>query len=303
MHHFRALSCGNLASVVLSAEQPARVLGVTSQGVFLRSASKWLVFVSAGGSHGPLTVTLQNTRASFSQVKVGAKAQFGDESIIILEADMVIDLNGCRLWKPVAPPTSARLNFELIADRLAQAQRAVAGKKGVASISWLLSRAQHARLPRPDSEGDFLLAPHRVLQIQASLRDQGGAGLHAALPGLLGLGAGLTPAGDDFILGFLLCLNRWQGALSPGVDLESLNRQMVRSAYRRTTQLSANLIECATLGLADERLVNGLDWLLSGETTDPDVLGNLLGWGNSSGVSVLAGFATALSGSMDDGFG
>jgi len=119
----------------------------------------------------------------------------------------------------------------------------------------------------------------------------------------LGLGAGLTPAGDDFILGFLLCLNRWQGALSPGVDLESLNRQMVRSAYRRTTQLSANLIECATLGLADERLVNGLDWLLSGETTDPDVLGNLLGWGNSSGVSVLAGFATALSGSMDDGFG
>jgi hypothetical protein len=56
-----------------------------------------------------------------------------------------------------------------------------------------------------------------------------------------------------------------------------------------TATLSANLIECASLGQADERLTGALDGLLSG-AVDPDrIAASLAGWGSSSGAGVLAG--------------
>jgi hypothetical protein len=112
---------------------------------------------------------------------------------------------------------------------------------------------------------------------------------------LLGYGSGLTPSGDDFIVGLLLALNRWKGVLAPSGDLNTLNHRVVEAAYEKTTTLSANLIECAASGLADERLIAALDWLMSGNSRDSDFVDELLSWGNSSGMDVFMGFAIALS--------
>jgi hypothetical protein len=117
----------------------------------------------------------------------------------------------------------------------------------------------------------------------------------ASMLPLLGMGAGLTPSGDDLALGFLLALNRWGGVLAPGLDLKSLNLEIVQGAYERTTTLSANLIDCASQGQADERLILGLDGLLS-EAYGPAICAaSLAGWGNSSGVDALVGMGLAMS--------
>jgi hypothetical protein len=110
----------------------------------------------------------------------------------------------------------------------------------------------------------------------------------------LGAGGGLTPSGDDFILGFLLSLNRWKHALFPDVDVKNLNRQIITAAYQKTTTLSANLIECAALGWADERLIRACDSMMSAIHPNTQFLAPLLGWGNSSGVDVFVGFVTAM---------
>jgi hypothetical protein len=105
----------------------------------------------------------------------------------------------------------------------------------------------------------------------------------------------LTPSGDDLVIGLLLSLNRCRDAVWPREDRHKLNRQVVAAAYRNTTTLSANLIECAALGQADERLINAVDSIAYGVVRGPQVVDDLLGWGNSSGVDALAGMAIVLS--------
>ncbi len=113
----------------------------------------------------------------------------------------------------------------------------------------------------------------------------------AALEKCLGLGEGLTPAGDDLVLGFLLAINRWGDLLCPDQDGREINQTIRQAAHRKTNTLSANLIECASLGQADERLILALDGIMTGEP-DPDTcVAHLLSWGHTSGAYVLAGMA------------
>jgi hypothetical protein len=112
---------------------------------------------------------------------------------------------------------------------------------------------------------------------------------------LLGLGPGLTPLGDDFILGVVLTLNRWGHSLSPLKDLEKLNQSLLRSAKQKTTSLSASLLACAVEGAADERLLIVLDSIFSGKESSLEDLENFLTWGSSSGIAVLAGIMSVLT--------
>jgi len=112
----------------------------------------------------------------------------------------------------------------------------------------------------------------------------------------LGRGPGLTPGGDDLIVGVLLNLNRWKPQSLTKDRLENFNKEIVNQAYQKTTTLSANLIECAANGLADERLIDALDWIKSDRFDDErKLIDGLLGWGNTSGIQVFIGFLLALN--------
>jgi hypothetical protein len=110
------------------------------------------------------------------------------------------------------------------------------------------------------------------------------------LTGLLGRGRGLTPSGDDVVIGLLLMLNRWHTDLAWGM----LNRAVIEAAYRVTTTISANLIECAADGQGDERLVTVADGIVTGRPAIEECVECVLEWGSSSGLDALAGMAIAL---------
>ena len=83
--------------------------------------------------------------------------------------------------------------------------------------------------------------------------------------------------------------------LPPQENLDQINQEIVSAAYQKTTTLSANLIECAVQGLADQRLVAALDWLVSATGESMQVIERLLSWGSSSGGDAFVGFAAALA--------
>ena len=56
----------------------------------------------------------------------------------------------------------------------------------------------------------------------------------------------------------------------------------------------ANLIEMATWGESDERLVNAMDYIQGADYSREKIAGDLAGWGHSSGLAVLAGIAAAI---------
>jgi hypothetical protein len=123
------------------------------------------------------------------------------------------------------------------------------------------------------------LSPHIV----ASLRKTVG-GILAGDPGqcvvgaaeLAGRGSGLTPTGDDVLMGVLFALWVWQpGSMWPAL--------IARAAAPRTTTLSANFIRAAAAGEAV--------WQWHDLTRgDPSAVERILEIGHSSGADAWTGF-------------
>lgn len=122
-----------------------------------------------------------------------------------------------------------------------------------------------------------------------------------ALGGLLGLGAGLTPSGDDVLVAWLAWQRATGGRTAPFDGL--------RECFRETTRTSATLLACALDGETSEALNQLLLALAAprrGTTFHRDLAAaveEVAHTGHSSGADALAGLAvlwqTVLSRSVD----
>ena len=102
---------------------------------------------------------------------------------------------------------------------------------------------------------------------------------------LLGLGPGLTPAGDDVLAGLLVALHRRDDLRAPLAD------EVSRLSPSRTTALSAALLRHAAAGTAVTAVLDLAD-ALAGHGTDDglvEALARLLMVGSSSGTALAHG--------------
>ena len=263
---------GYLAKKIFAEGGTAGVLGKTSQGIYLSTPSRWVVFCSWGRFCSPLTVIVDGKKSELERVAVGMEAQFETNQLSIPEAGIVLILAESLEWVPNEPIMQPSAIVDCV-ERLDSLRRNVQSIKG------------------------------NVVDIpeEGNLGMQVGERLEEALSQHLGAGQGLTPSGDDFVTGYLLAVNRYKPSFWLQGDLESLNRQVVAAAYQKTTRLSANLIEMATWGESDERLLNALDYVLGADYDLEEIAVHLSGWGHSSGVAGLGGMAAAiLTGRCDE---
>lgn len=112
--------------------------------------------------------------------------------------------------------------------------------------------------------------------------------LAAVASQLIGRGPGLTPAGDDVLLGYL----RARHAADPGGVLADA-RLVAGLARAATGEPGRSLLEWAGRGVAPEPVERALASLLAAPPSGPDVAG-LLAWGDSSGRAALAGLLAGL---------
>ncbi|MBP7691832.1 MAG: DUF2877 domain-containing protein, partial [Anaerolineales bacterium] len=102
---------------------------------------------------------------------------------------------------------------------------------------------------------------------------------------LAGVGGGLTPAGDDFIVGALLAV--WAGRAGAGAD--ALAEPVAAAAAPLTTTLSAAYVRAAARGEGSAYWHALLAALAAGADWRP-ALRDLLAVGHTSGADALAGF-------------
>jgi hypothetical protein len=290
----RVVSAGSTALNVLQTSPEAFVMGTTSRGIYIKTSEKWVVFISLEPFRGPLTLTLNNANLPLSQLTTGTPVYIDSRSSSISIDSFVISTNGCAEWVPPRTPTHYLPGSERRKRVAIFAEEALKRKKWAGfspTIPFILN------LPDAPAPTSLRLPPKReeVLHVRRCIKERDVPNLSSLLIRFLGVGQGLTPSGDDFLIGLMSALNRWMAPLWPAKNLSSLNHQIVEAAYQRTTFLSANLIECATLGQADERLINALDWIMCGVIREPEFVSQLLGWGSSSGMDAFVGMATALS--------
>lgn len=115
---------------------------------------------------------------------------------------------------------------------------------------------------------------------------------HSALVPLVGRGPGLTPAGDDALVGVLAVLHR---ATPPEVG-GSLIRALAATLpglLHRTTEISAHYLRLALTGDFGEPLLRVVDDLAGSGDVRPSHLDALIRTGATSGRDALAGVVAA----------
>ncbi len=291
--YYEAEWIGNLAYESLSKSQGGSVFGLSSQGVFIKTETKRLIFLSRESFRGPLTINLPILEILKLPIRRGMNIQINGKKFIIPEADFTISFQNSNKWRP-KPPSPPLLPLSERRERLTSSANRVLASNKEKGLAGLLPILLNFDSQIDQHLEDISPLQANIIQLQSEISSSG-IPEAVTLISLLGSGSGLTPSGDDFICGLLLALNRWKNETVNGQELDRLNREIIQTAYLKTTTLSANLIECATLGQGDERLIETLDWLACGQEEEPDHIEELLGWGSSSGVDVFVGFVIALS--------
>ncbi len=109
--------------------------------------------------------------------------------------------------------------------------------------------------------------------------------LQAGVARLAGLGGGLTPAGDDFLMGVMLWA--WLAHPAPGQFCEVL----LKASEFRTTTLSAAFLRAAAAGECSAPWHRLLATLVNGAELELEAVAEaVVSCGHSSGADALAGF-------------
>ena len=289
--YYPASGLGSIAFECIQPESAGIIFGVISRGVFIQTSTKWLVFISDEPYPGPLTINVPGIRDPGVPLAPGMPVNIASGILEFPEANLVINTQNQAPWQPKAPQPpvlsgSERHNTLITGSHVITSTDQHAGPSVLLPLLMQMPEAEQTVIDQFPSWYKIIF---NLAQDEAGIRSP------SVLINLLGAGPGLTPSGDDFVMGVLLAFNRWQHILPIPRDLGYFNHQLISAAYKKTTTLSANLIECAARGLADLRLVNALDWLVSGGEPGEQAIDELLTWGHSSGGDAFVGFAVALS--------
>lgn len=292
-----------------------RVHAVYPKAVYVRLGGELACLVAPGAGDGPGQVVLAGPEAPGDLGWTPGAAVRQADGRLEVPGGRAVDWSGAREWRP--PPPGCPLE---VGPSPAPALRAARGWLGAA----LAGRAGGEGLlpvvlglpgpgepagrgsggaagPVPGARFRHALAARAGPGIRAlaAALSTGGAPagrVRAAVAGLVGLGPGLTPSGDD-LLGGTVCTLRRAGHPAAGPLAAALLEAVARGA---TAEVSAHFLRWATRGVAWEPGIALVDGLLRGAAAGPagreldGVLDAVLARGETSGRDWAAGVLLAL---------
>lgn len=265
--------------------------GVYRHGLTLLGKGREVMYLTCVEKPGPYTVFVLELEPAMSRFQSGQQAGLGDQLLQIPGAGVTIDLY------PSTP--FAGIPFGILAEKehIRAALRQIAGLVHRMQLSasdclnaYLATAHQLDIPPAPTRSLASDPLQRLVVDFLAMQKSGDDEKLAAVAFDLLGLGPGLTPAGDDFLAGWLAALiviyaQPFGEQLFPQTLIETILSQ----AARRTHQLSSALIWAAAQGEFDPTLKQILVDLLSGKPIQAGQLTQLAQTGFSSGLDGLAG--------------
>ncbi len=308
MSDYTLTAAGKTALRIIHGRGPASVMGLTSRGVFCNTPDAQVFFLSYETWRGPLTANLQlalhDSRQDrniwkeqrrhpqpFDRLHHRSTAKLYPDRILFEAENISIRTGGVPAWEAAVRP----VNENALADvrkRLVNTARIVL--EGGRGKGWNELLPRWAGLETQAANGEELKEVEKDLQHLADgLHAENGAEFILRTAPLLGRGTGLTPSGDDFVIGLVLGLRALSKISALFRVVEEQSASLFQAARQKTTTLAANLIICALEGQADERLVSALDGILWGRLPEADCARYLLDYGSSSGGDTLLGIAMA----------
>lgn len=247
----RVSSLGRFARAALASGE-ARVIAVFERSAYVETPAGLACLGAVG--NGPLNA---RCAAAISDIAVG---------------DLIAtDIDGATTWRPASAP-----------------------KWNASTVRASLLRLRADARPRLPSEGfGFVIdsarpRPHAIEALQRWLADP--AGDLDGARGLIGLGPGLTPSGDDLIGGAICALH----AARRTKQAKRLATWALSLARESTNRISNAHLACAAEGECSEVINGAIVALLAGEVPDlksVDAIGHTSGWDALAGVTLALGYA------------
>ena len=288
-----AATIGLKAVDVLAQAKTFIIRGVTSRGIFVAVDEKVILFLSRERFKGPLIVNFPWDSVVMDRVTIQAEGRACSRGLRFSSPNLFIDISLAEVWSarsqwdssplPGSMPTNEQISafLSMLQSNAESPNEMVAAALRVIQTDNLPQRA----------ESDATI--QHLSQAYLSLQTGDMPALQSVAHLLAGRGRGLTPSGDDFLLGlvygFYMLPHRFQSIR------EAASAAIVDQVRTRSTLISANLVECAAMGEVDERLGAAFQTLLHPDSPPDTAIPGILGWGSSSGMDATAGMAVLIA--------
>jgi hypothetical protein len=282
------LRSGVLAREFCRSVGRANVEAVFERSFYLRCGDEFMCVGEPAIGNGPLTLIADLGPLARAGLQPGRPALVSGRHIRFGNA-IRFDLDRCEPWHPpdwpMSPPGIRR------ADTYAELARRAAVEAPQEGFARCVFGA-HESFMRP-------LSPERIVRgriaafegwLVAVLNPDHACVDDLATPveDLIGLGPGLTPSGDDFLVGALALLD----ALGERETHAALARAITGASLARTSPLSRCFLKAAAAGHIDENLHRAVSSVMVGDIDSAVAAAGQIG--HSSGWDMMAGIGTVL---------
>lgn len=268
---FNASSCDPNLSLRFAGE----VHSIFSKALNIRTEENELISIVAREKlNGPQRILLDSLSDDFISlgVKVGMRVIGNEQEIRIDGERLSISLKGVGRWLPVIK-REEDISGSRIKDNLFFLKRSLLVKRKGDRISQAL-RVRTQELVKA-------IRKRNLTKVSKNVRR------------LIGCGEGLTPSGDDFLIGFIASLH-FLGNLEAKHLLKELKR-IIHLEKERTTFLSGKFLEYACQSRFSEIILNLIRTILSGNREEVEkATRRCLDFGATSGRDTLLGIIGGL---------
>lgn len=274
----RAISLSRPIYEFLRTPHTGTVLATFVRSCYLDLDGQIVVVVLPDLLNGPLNlVVAADSGFTFDSLPVGAPVS-GSPLFIRVGDAVEISLEQSSVWNPAVAGWD-HTNLSRIRANLRMVSSLVQTEAPDGSFAAYFH--DPARLPARAIEAMKLL--------EGGLAQPSVELVEAAARQLAGLGGGLTPSGDDVLVGTLICLT-----VLPGGDHRAPRGAILAATQGRTTRISAAYLASASRGEAGEAWHDLMRSLAESDRTAVEsATRGVIAFGETSGADMLAGFLLA----------
>lgn len=277
MQNIKVTSIGKFAWEMFQITGALSILGVTSKGIFLKHPRNQVIFISKEKYLGPYSITVKNPGVLPMDDQFTASINSGR---MYLGSQVMIDSQDMIPW--TTPLLDKEISLSPLYTTADMIGRIAADEQKTDYPICLLSEFCN-------KTNQVQVEDRRWLAVKQVLNHPEINNLQSALEGVVGYGRGLTPSGDDFILGILFGAGRYSEKWNLPEGFASGMKQLITTAQTTTTLISSNLIMAANQGDVDERLATAFDGYMHNSMDGKSIYDILQTWGNSSGLDAFTG--------------
>ena len=287
---------GEIACSCLTPGQRGKVLAAFSKAIYLLTDDSELIWIS--NTEVPMHQRCVQVSSHLPGLSAGVPFHVQDHCLMI-DSAFAFNIQDALVWR--APHMESRhvLGIPNHSERVQTffSNLDISQAKGFGNFIphiLFLSQESSTDIPPELSDSILLFAHPLVMGIARACAEDQPSQISQNADALVGLGAGLTPSGDDFLGGFLFAVKNIQ---TMNADMNLIDYEIPVDPYSSQTNLiSFTLLKDLANGQAIAPLHHILNILLSGESLESiyPFVSKLTRVGHSTGWDLLTGLLTGL---------